>query len=607
MPHVITPIPNLYDSVTRPIAQQVAKEAMAFCGLPDNMPLYMPGERGTTNQLTSQSDDQKLRYGQSNVMECEVEERVKSDRLFENPTRGPIHTPVLSDQQVGLHVRQVYIHTDLTFRFKYIAGSKNEAEEWQNRIAIRTSEAYRAFTHTVLYNLTLPDEVLALLANIHQRRETIAGSGFTFPEYFDFLQVRPFHTAGAIDGDHEKLEIQLGERQAELSGHFEAGEISEPQRESEGITYEVEYVYTLSYLKPVSWYVEYQHVVHQQWLDVHYLQMDERYSVDELDMSCADNAWLAFRRVMWETKPHLPIQDGGLLWPAFDEWYVPDSKIGWDLPLMSWLLQLSPQRPQQICNLEDLPEVAFTPAMLTYLKDNHERITSRTDTVAKLSIYSNNDLLDESLYTVDEDLNVRFVKGVNLTKIYHLRLSFRTHPDRVSKIALETLSKHPYATLELFQTVCPGLDVEYAQRAIQEVSEGVKYLDPGYIDWFLTTMAQRGVGSHGQPDRHLSQLKRYKNSIPEITLPVEGRKVSRYIDTPMRDPGQYSGRNRPDPTDVEEDACPPFEIDGVPYGADIEEATTTEASKMNPGNYPIRNLDRYFRSTQYLGIFTKRN
>lgn len=600
MPNFTVPIANTYDAITRPVSVMLAKEVMRICMIDEKTPIRIAGERGVTSQPGSDLYKQdELRFGSNASLYCTVDEVVRNNQLFATPVRTNEYTPVILDSKLGVVVRPVYVQHDLKLEFKYRAPSKHAAERWRSERMLRIAESRAAMQHTFLYNLTLNEGVLGLLHHIYTLRETLAGYGDSFVEWFKSIQVREFYTAGTMDGDVGKSTLMVGERQAHLCGYFEPGDIPKEVKEDDTTVYEVDFTYSISYMKPVHWYVRYPLMIHQQHVSLDYADITPRYSVDDLDQNLASQSWNALERIRWSVQGRAPQAEGGLRYPYYDDWFVPTDHVDYSVPVISWMIALEPLQPQYVVDLKDLPDMDFTDHFTAYLKATHAGLTEKGKSLVRFTLYEDNSPLAQEYLYIDSELNVRTKEPLSLRKMYHLRMSFSTSLLGMACSVEPMLLNHPVAALEMFQTLLPMLDVEWAWR--NAVTSDGK-LDKRYLYWVMHTLEQKRIGFKSQSQAPLRRNV-FLNPIPEVT-PIVENKLSRYIPTPIgpKDPGTFSGRNAPEPTPK---LSLPFEMDSDDEvdEVDIKGLLAQPMTPTYTDALPMLNNRRAMQTVQYLAIF----
>lgn len=601
MPNITVPIANLYDSITRPVSVLLAKEIMRICMIDSsNTPLYLPGERGVVSQPgTGLGQSDEIRYQSNNRVICNVEERVRNNQILATPVRiRNDHTPVLYDEALGLSIKPVYVQHDLEFNFKYITETKHGALRWKDNMIVRMAESRSAMQHTLLYDLTLNDDILGLLSEIYNKRERISGYGQTFSEWFKDIQVREVVAKGAIDGDPSKLVLQIGERQAHLTGHFEPGDIPVETRNDDNITYEIEFTYKVSYMKPVHWNVTYPMVIHQQHIDPKYVDMTPRVSIDDLDTNLSSQHWLALERITWRDRGRSHQAIGGLRYPYYDEWWKPEDNIPWSAPIISWLMSIDPLQPTRLINLKDLPDMEFSLNTWNYMQANRQFLTTKNRALIRFTLYENDIALDGSSYYVDEEMVIRTNKPLSLRNVYHVRLSIVTSTMMLPEPVIQEACKHPLATLEIFQTILPGLDVEWAQLNAMDNDQ----LNTGYVHWVLYTAERRRIGANGHPGM---DRKMFKEDVPEQANVSVHTPSSRGPQAIITTPSIPEVRQAPI---VEEDDYDPdlefeFETEEDYEQRKLKRYIEAESDPIL-NNVPVLNNRHDQTTVQYLAVFT---
>lgn len=609
MPNITVPIINTYDSITRPVSVMLAKEIMRICMISDDTPLYLPGERGVTNQPGSEfGSSDSIRYESHNRVICNVEEKVRNNQLLATSIRANNDSaPVIQDADLGLVIKPVYVQHDLTFNFRYVAETLHGAERWKSAVMTRIAESRSALQHTLLYDLTFNDDLLALLSEVYNKREAVAGYGQPFSEWFNAIQIREIVAKGTIDGDLSKLVLQIPERQAHLTGFFEPGDVPVERRVDDNTTYEIEFTYKVSYMKPVHWNVVYPLMIHQQHIDPMYVDMTPRVSIDDLDTRLSNVSWQAFERITWRDRDRSKQPVGGLRHPYYDEWFKPDDHVPWSIPAMTWLLAIGVEDRTLLLDLNDLPDMVFSPNTLNYLLAVRESLTTPNRALVRFTLYDGDSPLDGSSIYVDEHLCIRSHRPLSLRRVYRLRLSITTSTVNIPPHVLTKASEYPLATLEILQTLLPSLDVEWA--LINAVSEDV--LDTDYIEWVLSITENRRVGANGAPTLN---RKVFVNPVPEVRVTVE-RHWNDKGPQPVGpvDPGVYSGINAPISAEM---TTPIHELDEEfefeteeDFQEKLREYRQGTARPMNPdgyGNIPLINNRRDMVTVQYLALFTRK-
>lgn len=595
MPNITIPISDSYNLITRPVSMSIAKDILRLCAMDEKTPLRIAGERGVTSQLGTDGTGQEIRFESDARLEATVDERVRSNTLLSTVVRRPDVTPTLYDANLGITLRTTYVQHDMAFEFKYVAKNKSGAEAWIKEVTARIAEGRSGIHHSIEYYVAIDDGILVTLQHLYQLRENLVGYGDTFTQWFNSLQLREIKLLSMENGDTHNGTLAVTERQAHNSGYFEFGEIPKEVKDNDEVTWVVEFTYRYTYQKPMKWQLVYPMMIHQSHVGRGFYEEQARYSLDHLNTALASRTQRALNRIRWMYTGRTPPPDGGLRWPFHDDWYTPKGPFEYTQPVLTVLIQVLPEDTQLVIDLKDLPDMDWTDSMFQYLKVNHSILHQRGAALALVTLYSGDGAMDPSTITVDDHLVVRSVKPMDLRKMYHVRISFVTAHHTLTGHAINTLTQHPIATLEMLQTLMPALDVEWAvQHAIQD-----DRLSASYIYWALDQTQWMGIGIWSD---HLKRVRTraFDEDIPTVNVLKDAHpRTGVPLAKPFRDPGEYKARNTPKPQSPPELEFYTEEELRKPPISYVETATPRS---MSPDNL-IYNVNSPMKTVQYLAIF----
>lgn len=520
MPRITVPLASSYDAINRPVALGVARDVMTLCAIDQDTPIYLTGEFEQLNQPgTNLGQNDEVRFESHRRMVVTAEDNYRQESMLNIVVRQNEFPPFIEDRDLGFSVRGVYAQSDIQLNFKYTCATRHEAIKWRDEFAVRRAENRSAITHEVSYNIPLHDGLLALMAHLHELKENIAGYGEDFPTYFNRIQRRPIQCIGALDGDHDKLLTVIPEKQVQLTGWFDFTDIPKEQKVDGNSTWEITFTYNVSYYRCLHLYVVYPLMVHQQHIRKEYYDSRRRWSVEELPKLGAIGI-RALDSLDGNLDNYPPYADGIRL-PQHDEWIPSHRKPDYTVPGCTWMIALSPTDPSDVLDLMTIPAMRLSPEIEAYFRTYHKRLCKRGASPALFTLFCDDMPMTESLLYVDEALRVRTTVPLDLRRNYHLRLSFPTKYSLFDSIAIRSMQENAIATLQIFQTILPQLDVE---DALTRLFDG-KYLTVPYIEWFYSYLRDKGIGFADQPDGYIGQYDRPR-------LPGDGS-------GPGANPGRY--------------------------------------------------------------------
>lgn len=490
MPKITVELASNYENITRPVAMSVARDVMKLCNIDDSTPLFMPGEFDQINQAGSEiggSGDPQ--FGANRRMKVVVEETIRNESVMQQIVKQNEMPAMFEDRRLGISIRPVYMQSDLTLTFQYTCASRQQATKWKDGFAARRAENRTSTQHQVDYEIPVQEGVLALLAHLYTLRENISGYGDTLGEWFKSCQLRPFQLLATQDGDIAKSIVSVPESQVQIVGWWDFTDIPKEVKNGEASTWNVEFAYRVMYHRCTHLYLVYPLMVHQQHVAAQYFDAKPRFSLEELPKVSA----IGIRALdaMDHYVDYFPAPADGLRFPTYDEW-IPgkNNQPPKSIPTASWMLALDPKDSQDLLNLTELPDIRLTLEMDTYLRSVASVLNKRGSSSVLLTLYIDDTPMSESWLTVDADLNVRATAPLDLKHQYHLRMSFPTYYPKFTKEAIRGMQLNTPATLQVFQSILPTLNVEYARTILLDDT----YLPIDYIVWFYKYLADHGVG-----------------------------------------------------------------------------------------------------------------
>lgn len=543
MPRITLGLTTNYENITRPVAMSIARDVMRICDIDQNTPLYMPGEFETVNQPgTGVGESQAIRWSSDRRLVVVADDSIKNDKMLTGDVMSNEEPAFWEDRRLGASLRPVFITSDLVLSFKYTCATRQEAINWRDEMALKRKQNRTSISHEIEYDIPISDGTIGTLAHIHELREGIAGYGDTFAQYFKANQRVPFHLIGTVDGRQDTLNLMVKQNQTAITGYFDFSDIPKERKTAGNSTWEIEFSYQLQYDRCTHLYFVYPMVIHQQHVGADFFDATPKFSVEELNKN--GSVGIKALDVMNEWVNYYPAATGGLRVPYYDEWIPPKSaQPAYSVPIISWMIVLDPKDPTDILALAELPDMKFIQEIDTLFRSGPEKLTRKGQSPVIFTLYCDDTAMAQEVITIDEHLRVRATRPLDLRHSYHLRMSFVTNYSYFLPDTILDMKTNPIATLLLFQTVVPVLDVEWA---VHRLIDG-KYIATNYLVWFFQFIMSHGYGMFNQGG-HRSSLTsavdaRWKTnaaSLGRVDNSAFGAAVKGYG---PRDPSLYTGSN----------------------------------------------------------------
>jgi hypothetical protein len=489
MPKITTELASNYENITRPVAMGVARDVMRLSDIDLKTPVYMPGEFDAIAQQGGEDKPDDINFGSNRRVKVIVEEVIRNESVMQQIIKQNEMPTMFEDRRLGISIRPVYMQSDITLTFQYICASRVQAKKWVDGIAARRAENRTSTQHQLEYDIPIQEGLLALLTHLHTLRENVSGYGESLPVWFKECQQRPFQLLATQDGDIAKSIVSVPEKQVQVVGWWEFTDIPKESKNGDTSTWTIEFSYKFMYHRCTHLYIVYPLMVHQQHIAIEYFDPKPRFSLEDLPKRSA----IGIRALdyMDGYVDYFPAPADGLRYPPYDEW-IPGKKQQppKSVPGASWMLSLDQEDVGYIINLSEFPDIRLTLETDTYFRSNYSKLTTRGAASVLFTLYVGDIPMGDGSIMVDKDLNVRATVPLDLRKAYHLRMSFPTYYPQFSKDAIRNMQLNSDATLQVFQSILPSLNVEYA-RSIYLAEQ---YLPIDYIVWFYKYPQDHGIG-----------------------------------------------------------------------------------------------------------------
>lgn len=456
MPNIVSEIPETYNSVTRPVCVQMIKDLVAYMGLPKDTGIDYYGVTEAQYQSASPMDPTaENKYGFTGRVYVEVEEEYIEERTLTTAVRKPNEQFIFSDPVLGIHIKPVYVRTEVAISFRYRAPDRTSALRWRDRMRLKVSEGQQELLHEFDYHYPLPKAELLILRELWRMREAEHGYGEDLKSYLRahfsprVVSVTNQVGRGAL--------LSMAERQVGVIGWFDF--MAQPDKggaASEGAPWEIGFEYRFQYDKPVACAMRYPIVVHNQVVDQKYRQEKLTYELANIARRPNDERRHLDKFTRLYTDVLYPFK--GVRIPEYDDW-VATTQFKNMYPVLTLLMGVNPEDPRELFSLKELGTHEFTPQILTFLADECRYLNLPAQTVFNLHLFHGDTRMEETALTVDADLNVRTTVDLDPRKMYHVVMTI-CDLKILSPQTLERLRQHGQVALDLVKVLYPQKSID---------------------------------------------------------------------------------------------------------------------------------------------------
>lgn len=446
MPSASITLPDIEQSVTRPLIFSILEQVFEITHMSKDTEIYYAGKRGTMSTPGTNIDDSSkdARFGANRYTFVEVDESYNIEAMQEIHIAAAEHAPVFSDVALGLSLRPIYTTSDVTINIRYRSNSETEVSRWMAEMLLRTAAGREMNLHSVSYTYPIPYPFLGLIEHVWELREGIDGYSEPFIEYVAKHSTDRLCLLSNRAGEQRHLAIR--ERQSRIQGRFDfVGVPDKPTRDDKTGTWELSFGYKFSYQRPDAVHVYYPVIVHNQLLDEKYLDFKQyeedpetrlkRYSKSYEALSLFEGDQNALR-----TRPPYPY----IRIPDFDD-YSLDRKIPQGTATIFTALCALDEGKKELLSLFDIDEYDIHEDLVDYLIAETPWLTRPYASFYNLTLLKNDRSVLWEKVEVDQNLTFSSKEPLSYRDNHRVRFSLVIDMSLLDWEAFLRLSKYPKA------------------------------------------------------------------------------------------------------------------------------------------------------------------
>lgn len=338
--------------------------------------------------------------------------------------------------------------TEVTLSFNYRASNLKEAEAWKQTLLAQFTADYTEQIHSADYTYPLPKEFLSTLYKLWQTRESNAGYGDTFKDYYDANRSDRLTLITNLAG--QKPYIAVPEVAENIHGWFDFTTPPEEDRSDVPGTWVASFSYKFKYDKPVQVAYEYPMVIHNQFIPTELLEINSEtdYSLMLGDRNRDTHRMDWFRTLDKTFHSAYP----GVRVPHYDDWWGTQWPFATH-PLVTALIGVDAANPTAVNSIVDFEDFVVDPVIVPYFTQHRTRLLETYFSPFQFTVYSDDDQLTSDTLTINEDLVLHTNAPMSQRRLYHIRLSLLTDLTLLSNEGKQALLNAPEVCLLVLSTL----------------------------------------------------------------------------------------------------------------------------------------------------------
>lgn len=469
MPNVSLPIRDLHYTVERPIIYSIVRQLMEITQISHETPISFYGIENKNYQQNSTLDKNPLtenRWPYDERITIEIEEDFDRESILATAVQSPEHLFIFRDPALKIYLKPVYAKTKVTINIKYRAKDENQAKMWRNDIRTRISMLRDINLHSVKYHYHFQEEYYFLLQELHRLRETVAGYGEDFNDYF--TKHLTTNASLVTNASSDSGAWVIAEHQNRIQGLYDFEGIPEKgNKDNEHDNWTINFAYNFTYEKPIEINMAYPIMVHNQLLDEKYRPTDKVYRLEDY-LTTHSASGLAFEQFSSDQKALNIKAFEGINIPHFDE-FIPASVLPTTIKIFTALVNIEPSNRCYLFNLKELGDFSLHPEILKFLTESEFPYLGKDfQSIFSLSLYRDNQLQKTGSLMVNANLDVVSPRDLDLRQTYRVRLGLVTNTDYLPIKGLQRVQNYPQAGIRIVDAINAAVKVMSGQPDINK-------------------------------------------------------------------------------------------------------------------------------------------
>ena len=489
MPREAIAIREVERAVSRPVAMDIMRELFPRWGInTEKARLVMFGTTEsiptTHSTLHKEAKPQRL-FNDLNV-QIEVEENYAEYGPAYQPYKEKEYPPIFMDKDLRIGVRPVYREVQAEMRVTIEAKSRVHAEQIGRKMQAEMRAYSQYDHHEVEYHYQIQPEVVSILHQLWNQRETHHPYGETFGDWFN-TRIDPRITTNHNHGN-KGHQLAIRESQVSITGWCDFSDPPKADRQETGMVHSYSFSYRYTYMRPEHLIMYYPIAIHNRMISDKLI--DKTKLLDASDF---------YGQVGWSHKGLMGMKHQRgfeflsqrayhVTIPHYDDW--DDFKLTASFECMiKALLITNTDDPGAVLGLREMGSWRLKESALNYMKKRKSGNFRPFDSIFKISLHEWEHERNWEGLSIDDDLKIRFEGTRDPRKNYHFVLSLVTDPTRLSEGAIRDLLEDGDLVRDYLEIINPGMKDNIADW---DPSTNGKY--PGW-----NTGGNQGNGSGGKP------------------------------------------------------------------------------------------------------------
>lgn len=472
-----------YDAYLRPAIYDSIKAVLGFYKLDSAANIYYNGQNEIAKLVgTNLSDGENAERYTDGIFRNKVFIVPEVERSeFWNNRREQVEAPVLHDGGgLPLALYPSFENKKVTVKVVAMFNTQIEAEQMRARINRQRENQVVDFNFSPINHMVVNPAIVDFFSSIYDMLKKWQPDMAEPNDWLNALWTRPYRVVTNVKGEHARVVIPL--KSQNIGIQFAEAFISRTNKSATYGRYEVEFNYSFYFNDFMGWELEFPLMVYQDEIPEQYIPRPQVGYTNPNDYPAAPEIEAIRELDKYMTSAQSPYY---LKLPEHDPWAWPFH--AWIQPVVQARLSMDPVDSQVLCNIfTDIPQFQWSEDIKAYMLRRHHYAFSHYDTPFLLQFFENDQLIDPSHLSMDENGVVTFHKAPNLRATYRLVITLDYAIRDYSEAFWDDLAMNPLAW-NIMPKIFNWFDWASAPRPLDQNI------------WFLKKHIDKGWGKWGRP------------------------------------------------------------------------------------------------------------
>lgn len=456
MPKVVLEVPETEESITRPIASEIARQFLTRIGVPDQTRIMMPFEDLGLPNLGSTIDSEDESFNRLHAqdrLDITYEESYADWNQLTRSYHKRDNKAVFIDNALRVYMRPNYQQVKGTLNCILRSQDHAGMQRWIKSLKNRVEREEIGSTHQVNYHIPIPTTFMHMLCGFFNMRESKHGYGDDLWGYLSKHFTKGMTPIMNQAGRNQTYVIK--EDQISIVGWFDFGQdIPKPQKMDGTGAYNLEFTYNYYYDRCDDMLFEYPLMVHNQMIPSAFFDKYIPYQLDNYltRSGISTTAMTVFQYEHDNPEPHK--LHPGLPIPYYDTW-IPPKTCDDHADIIRMLCQVDETNPTMIGKIDEVGEWYMTDEAALYFGWCKDKVLRLYDSVFYVRVFEYNALLGPKELEINGDFELFVKAGMNPRKMYRVVISLLTDPSHLSEEGLRDLAANGCFAYNYFNKLFP--------------------------------------------------------------------------------------------------------------------------------------------------------